>query len=96
MTVRVVVKALSLEGTHQWVDECEFSRVPTVGEHIWLVITSNRGEECFRVVYVAHIPSVALVPRDDAKKCSAYIYAVEEDADKSIKDLGFKQADIRH
>lgn len=88
MTVKVIVNTRNPGGIHELTHECEFTRVPTVGEHIWLPIDSTLTEHCFRVVYVAHRPFVILFPKVD-NEYSAQIYAVQEDRDKSIEITEF-------
>jgi hypothetical protein len=87
MTVKVIVNTRTPGGIHKLAHECEFTRVPTVGEHIWLPIDSTLTKHCFRVVYVAHIPFVILFPVHN--EYSAQIYALQEDCDKSIENTEF-------
>jgi hypothetical protein len=88
MTVKVIVKTREPGGIHELAHECEFTRVPTVGEHIWLPLYSDLIEYCFKVVYVAHKPFVTIFPKVH-HEYSAYIYAVQEDVKESIKATGF-------
>jgi hypothetical protein len=88
MTVKVIVQTRNPEGNYVLAHECEFTRVPTVGEYIWLPIDSKLTEECFKVVYVAHKPFVELFSRN-YNKHSAYIYAVQDDLKTSIESVGF-------
>ena len=68
--------------------ECEFTRVPTVGEHIWQVMGSNYNTlGCYKVVYVAHIPVFTILSQKNLEY-SAQIYAVEVDIDE-LTDIEF-------
>lgn len=84
MTVKVILKTRNPRNNERLTLECEFTRVPTVGEHIWLVVDSGYyTDSCYKVVYVAHMPFFTELSEDHYKHC-AQVYAVEVDVNESV------------
>jgi len=69
---------------------CEFTRIPAVGEYIWLdpdEANFIKNNDCFKVVCVQHTAFV-----DCSKNSSpynAFIYAVKEHYEEVLKASGF-------
>ncbi|MDP8934630.1 MAG: hypothetical protein M3N42_10935 [Cyanobacteriota bacterium] len=88
MTVKVLLNTRNPKTNERLTLECEFTRVPTVGEHIWLVDSGYYTQDCYKVVYVAHMPFFT-----GLSEChythSAQVYAVEVDVNESVRDTDF-------
>ena len=72
---------------------CELTRVPTVGEHIWLSPDEGyyiNDEDCLKVVYVAHMAFVEGLS-DHRLKFSAFVYAIKESHTEALEASGFFQ-----
>jgi len=88
MTVKVLLFTRNPQNNERFTLQCEFTRIPTVGEHIWIVLNDGYNADiCFKVVYVAHLPFIYDVA-EDYNEYSAKIYAVRDDQE-SLEDLGF-------
>lgn len=88
MSEKVCVYTRNPQNNDRFFLSCEFARIPTVGEYIWLVARDGDDPEiCFKVVYVAHIPYVDGFSKEYCEY-TARIYAVRESID-SIEELGF-------
>ncbi|MEG5058782.1 hypothetical protein QUB60_12035 [Microcoleus sp. A2-C5] len=93
MTVKVLVYIRNSNNNTISNFSCEFARIPTVGEHIWLAPDEGyyiNNEDCLKVVYVAHMAFVEGLS-DHRLKFSAFVYAIKESHQEAINASGFFQ-----
>ncbi len=69
---------------------CEFTRVPAVGEYIFLDPNEAifiKNDDCFKVVCVHHTAFVDC--SENSSPYNAFIYAVKEHHEEALKASGF-------
>lgn len=89
MTVKVCLYVHNPEQNFTTSIVCEFTRIPTVGEHITILSEENcYMGYAFKVVFVMQIPLTCDVPHREYEY-SAEIYAVGERIKEAIEASGF-------